>query len=963
VSINNSLQVSAALPDSLRNDITLNATGGSVFLGSNVSAINRVQINQMNELALLPTPSPAPNNPGTPIRDRSTAVQTVTVSDARVFDRLTVQVNVAHTNLSQLTLTLVAPNNARVRLAENPIGFGGFVNTVFDDSASIPIASGRAPYAGSFRPQDSLSILNGISRRGVWRLEVQDSAGGFDSGTINSFQLNFFSPQAVDGSVVGYGKIFADALSVAAEGFVGNPAQSQTSIASQFFLATDVNTLNANVGRSIAINEAGSLVIPALSAGGLVTLRAGGVDRDPNTAALVGNLDSVNAIDVSAPNGSIDIRVSGGGGLLTLGNPSAIRTGGTLGMLAGGAVRIRTGGGTAVAGDGTILAYDAPLAGSGARRVRAAVQGELSGDYAAGSPSIFASTITARASGPLVTAVAGLPSDLRVGDEILVAGGAATNGVLNRSSANGIYTVTALGSPNSKWVLTRSKSADTATEFPTNSFVSVGDGDLGRAFYQLVYEGAFTQAEIAVNPVLLTTNIGSDDRNDPLVLVVQNSSGGNLSPGSLGKALLLGQTDDTTSSESNPKQVTRLGFASGVDSIFPSAELSTIFKSIDIDGGVRYQSDGSVVAAAPVSIGGSKISTTKSGLPVTNSTPISGFVFSGADASGSRLANISLSDFSRGAAVTVDSAQNVRLDNVTLGLRDGVRAPNKIGILVTGTASGTTITGSTIASSSEAGVKITSFATATTIVGTTIGMKNADNRIGVQVDSVGAATIGLEPITSRNRVQLTQSSKSFTLPIAVPVGGIHVGQTVVGGGIPLGAKITSIDAATRTITLSANPTVSGRSGVSFGAPARNRIQYNGTGVVLANGAVRMVNTDIGGNALNGIDITGGAHMIGSGSKLSSSTVAVYGNGGWGINVSAGAAASQRIVNSYLGLSSTGGIQPPYTANSQGNIVVNVAARAAAFVPSARTSIDRNGNKHRPVSGGQPSRLIFGGRPR
>ncbi len=67
----------------------------------------------------------------------------------------------------------------------NSVGGSGdnFINTVLNDSATTPIASGTAPFTGSFIPSSPLSVFNGPFVSGYWRLSISDTATG-DTGTL-----------------------------------------------------------------------------------------------------------------------------------------------------------------------------------------------------------------------------------------------------------------------------------------------------------------------------------------------------------------------------------------------------------------------------------------------------------------------------------------------------------------------------------------------------------------------------------------------------------------------------------------------------------------------------------------------------------------------------------------------------------------------------------------------------------
>ena len=102
---------------------------------------------------------------------------------------LNVKLNISHTYDSDLYIHLKGPDGTDVLLVNRRGGSGdNFTNTVLDDQASKSIASGYAPFTGSFRPDGSLSSFNNKNARGTWTLVVEDRAY-YDVGTINSWLL------------------------------------------------------------------------------------------------------------------------------------------------------------------------------------------------------------------------------------------------------------------------------------------------------------------------------------------------------------------------------------------------------------------------------------------------------------------------------------------------------------------------------------------------------------------------------------------------------------------------------------------------------------------------------------------------------------------------------------------------------------------------------------------------------
>src|SRR5262249_44217098 len=96
---------------------------------------------------------------------------------------------VTHPSLRDLYVHLQAPDGTDVVLLKQMGGSSAnLVNTVFDDEAPISVAMGMGPYTGSYQPLAPLSILDGKSVKGTWKLWVEDRCGG-DTGTVNGFAL------------------------------------------------------------------------------------------------------------------------------------------------------------------------------------------------------------------------------------------------------------------------------------------------------------------------------------------------------------------------------------------------------------------------------------------------------------------------------------------------------------------------------------------------------------------------------------------------------------------------------------------------------------------------------------------------------------------------------------------------------------------------------------------------------
>ena len=101
-------------------------------------------------------------------------------------------ISLSHTNLSDITLRLRAPDGTLVLLA-NSLAGANLTGTTFSDAAPS-IFVGLPPYTGTFAPQEWLAQLFGEPIAGDWQLEVTDD-GGAAAGTLTAWTLEV-TPEA-----------------------------------------------------------------------------------------------------------------------------------------------------------------------------------------------------------------------------------------------------------------------------------------------------------------------------------------------------------------------------------------------------------------------------------------------------------------------------------------------------------------------------------------------------------------------------------------------------------------------------------------------------------------------------------------------------------------------------------------------------------------------------------------------
>lgn len=120
-----------------------------------------------------------------------TVNSTLAVTENLTLTDVNVNVNITHSWVRDLTLTLISPAGTAVQLVARPCNNVRLndINAIFDD-AGIPIVCANNPaISGTVKPTQVLSAFNGQNSLGTWTLRVLDSANQ-DGGSIVGWSLN-----------------------------------------------------------------------------------------------------------------------------------------------------------------------------------------------------------------------------------------------------------------------------------------------------------------------------------------------------------------------------------------------------------------------------------------------------------------------------------------------------------------------------------------------------------------------------------------------------------------------------------------------------------------------------------------------------------------------------------------------------------------------------------------------------
>lgn len=131
------------------------------------------------------------NNTSVPISAQGTPTVTSTINvpvEGSLFD-VTVNLNISHTWVSDLTITLTSPSGTVVPLLTQICDDASNIVATFSDAGTDVTCGANPAVSGTVKPNSPFSVLKDEPVKGNWILTVADGAAQ-DGGAINSFGLN-----------------------------------------------------------------------------------------------------------------------------------------------------------------------------------------------------------------------------------------------------------------------------------------------------------------------------------------------------------------------------------------------------------------------------------------------------------------------------------------------------------------------------------------------------------------------------------------------------------------------------------------------------------------------------------------------------------------------------------------------------------------------------------------------------
>ncbi|MGD9790626.1 MAG: sensory rhodopsin transducer [Phycisphaerales bacterium] len=122
---------------------------------------------------------------------QGTTTSTIAVTDSRSILDLNVRLNLTHSFISDLTISLIGPDNTEVVLFNRRGGStANITSIVLDDEASTLIQNYRITGVTSYRPDNALSAFDGKVANGNWTLKIVDSIP-LNSGNLIDWSIDF----------------------------------------------------------------------------------------------------------------------------------------------------------------------------------------------------------------------------------------------------------------------------------------------------------------------------------------------------------------------------------------------------------------------------------------------------------------------------------------------------------------------------------------------------------------------------------------------------------------------------------------------------------------------------------------------------------------------------------------------------------------------------------------------------
>ena len=128
----------------------------------------------------------------------SPATSVINVTENFTVSDINVTMNISHTWINDLVITLISPNATEIILFDRECSSEDDITVTYDDQVTVSITC-ASPVTGTAKPTNALAGFNGENTLGNWTLKVVDYYNG-DTGSINSWSIEVCEAQSTTNS-------------------------------------------------------------------------------------------------------------------------------------------------------------------------------------------------------------------------------------------------------------------------------------------------------------------------------------------------------------------------------------------------------------------------------------------------------------------------------------------------------------------------------------------------------------------------------------------------------------------------------------------------------------------------------------------------------------------------------------------------------------------------------------------
>ena len=114
-----------------------------------------------------------------------------------IVNDVEVKVNITHTFVSDLVLSLESPAGKKVELLTGQCTSNDNIDATFSDAGVALVCANLPAVKGIVKPTSALSVYQGTASNGIWKLRVQDTDGTGAGGTVNAWSIKICAEQPV----------------------------------------------------------------------------------------------------------------------------------------------------------------------------------------------------------------------------------------------------------------------------------------------------------------------------------------------------------------------------------------------------------------------------------------------------------------------------------------------------------------------------------------------------------------------------------------------------------------------------------------------------------------------------------------------------------------------------------------------------------------------------------------------